>query len=70
MSSALVLPQRTPIIGVAASVAIHILALAVPLAMFQAYDRILPSQTYGTTFVLAVGVPSCSPMSAPPSMPG
>jgi ATP-binding cassette, subfamily C, bacterial LapB len=24
--------------------------------MFQAYDRILPSQTYGTTFVLAAGV--------------
>lgn len=55
-SSEVAVPQRTPVVAIAASIAIHILALAVPLAMFQAYDRILPSQAYGTTFVLAVGV--------------
>ena len=27
-----------------------------PLALLQTYDRILPNQAYGTTFVLAVGV--------------
>jgi len=48
--------QKTPLVGIAASIAIHVLSLAVPLAMFQTYDRILPSQAYGTTFVLAVGV--------------
>ena len=42
--------------GVAASVASHLLALAVPLALLQTYDRILPNQAYGTTVVLAVGV--------------
>ena len=45
----------TPL-AIAASLAIHILALAVPIALFQTYDRILPNQAYGTTFVLAVGV--------------
>lgn len=48
-------PNATPL-AVAASIAIHILALAVPIALFQTYDRILPNQAYGTTFVLAVGV--------------
>jgi ABC-type bacteriocin/lantibiotic exporter with double-glycine peptidase domain len=38
------------------SVCAHILSLAVPLALLQTYDRILPNQAYGTTFVLAVGV--------------
>lgn len=49
-------PQKAPLVGGAASIAIHVLGLAVPLAMFQAYDRILPSHAYGTTFVLAIGV--------------
>jgi ATP-binding cassette, subfamily C, bacterial LapB len=55
-NSAIAVPRSAPVVAFAASTAIHILALAVPLAMFQAYDRILPSQTYGTTFVLAAGV--------------
>jgi ATP-binding cassette, subfamily C, bacterial LapB len=41
---------------IAASIASHLLALAVPLALLQTYDRILPNQAYGTTFVLGVGV--------------
>jgi ABC-type bacteriocin/lantibiotic exporter with double-glycine peptidase domain len=41
---------------VAASLASHTLALALPLALLQTYDRILPNQAYGTMFVLAVGV--------------
>lgn len=48
-------PGLTPL-GVAASTTIHVLSLAVPLALFQTYDRILPNQAYGTTVVLAVGV--------------
>ncbi len=43
-------------LGVAASSAISVLSLAVPLAIFQTYDRILPNQAYGTTVVLALGV--------------
>lgn len=35
---------------------IHVLALALPLALLQIYDRILPSQSYGTTLVLVIGV--------------
>jgi ATP-binding cassette subfamily C protein LapB len=55
-NSEMATPQRVSVVAIAASTTIHILALAVPLAMFQAYDRILPSQVYGTTLVLAVGV--------------
>lgn len=35
---------------------IHVLALALPLALLQIYDRILPSQSYGTALVLVLGV--------------
>lgn len=38
------------------TVVIHLLALALPLALLQIYDRILPSQSYGTTAVLVIGV--------------
>lgn len=48
--------QGAPTLGIAASIASHVLALAVPLALFQTYDRILPNQAYGTTAVLAIGV--------------
>lgn len=49
-------PLGVTSLGIAASSAIHVLSLAVPLALFQTYDRILPNQAYGTTAVLAVGV--------------
>lgn len=49
-------PPGVTTLGVAASTAMHVLSLAIPLALFQTYDRILPNQAYGTTFVLAVGV--------------
>ncbi|HWA45460.1 MAG TPA: ABC transporter transmembrane domain-containing protein [Hypericibacter adhaerens] len=49
-------PAGVTVLAIAASVAAHILALAVPLALLQIYDRILPNQAYATTFVLAVGV--------------
>ena len=39
-----------------ASLVIHLLALAVPLSLLQIYDRILPSQSYGTTVTLVIGV--------------
>ena len=42
--------------AVAASVGAHLLSLAIPLALLQTYDRILPNQAYATTFVLASGV--------------
>ncbi|WP_082457557.1 ABC transporter transmembrane domain-containing protein [Pseudomonas sp. Leaf48] len=40
----------------AVSLVIHLLALALPLALLQIYDRILPSQSYGTAVFLVVGV--------------
>jgi ATP-binding cassette, subfamily C, bacterial LapB len=43
-------------LGAAASVCAHLLALALPLALLQTYDRILPNESYSTTFVLALGV--------------
>ncbi|MDL2403813.1 ABC transporter transmembrane domain-containing protein [Rhizobium mayense] len=49
-------PPGVAAVSVAASIVSHILALAVPLALLQAYDRILPNQAYGTTFALAAGV--------------
>src|SRR5262245_1123455 len=49
-------PRGVLTLSIAASIASHVLALAVPLALLQTYDRILPNQAYGTTFVLAVGV--------------
>lgn len=49
-------PSGVTSLGIAASTAIHVLSLAIPLALFQTYDRILPNQSYGTTLVLAVGV--------------
>lgn len=47
-------PQRPEIF--LASLVIHLLALAVPLSLLQIYDRILPSQSYGTTIALVIGV--------------
>ena len=38
------------------TVVINILALAMPLALLQVYDRIIPNQTYGTMTVLIAGV--------------
>ena len=38
------------------TIVIHLLALALPLALLQIYDRILPSQSYGTTVMLVIGV--------------
>lgn len=49
-------PRGVTALGIAASSAINVLSLAIPLAIFQTYDRILPNQAYGTTFVLAIGV--------------
>lgn len=49
-------PTDIKILAIAASVSAHILALAVPLALPQTYDRILPNQAYSTTFVIAVGI--------------
>lgn len=40
----------------AVSAVMHVLALALPLALLQIYDRILPSQSYGTVVVLVIGV--------------
>jgi ABC-type bacteriocin/lantibiotic exporter with double-glycine peptidase domain len=40
----------------AVSLIMHVLALALPLALLQIYDRILPSQSYGTAVFLVIGV--------------
>ncbi len=49
-------PTSVAALTAAASVCAHLLALAVPLALLQTYDRILPNEAYSTTFVLAFGV--------------
>jgi len=49
-------PSGTTVTAVAASFCAHILSLAVPLALVQTYDRLLPNQAYSTTFILGVGV--------------
>src|ERR1700754_4720662 len=49
-------PRSIATMAVAASLCAHLLALALPLALLQTYDRLLPNQAYGTTFVLGVGV--------------
>lgn len=49
-------PSRVTALAVLTSFCAHILSLAIPLALLQTYDRILPNQAYGTTVVLAVGV--------------
>jgi ABC-type bacteriocin/lantibiotic exporter with double-glycine peptidase domain len=41
---------------VAVSFVVHLLALALPLALLQIYDRILPAQAFGTAGLLVVGV--------------
>lgn len=41
---------------IALSLVIHLLALALPLALLQIYDRILPSQSSGTALWLLFGV--------------
>lgn len=38
------------------SLTIHILGLALPLALLQIYDRIIPSQSFGTAVLLITGV--------------
>lgn len=40
----------------AVSLVMHVLALALPLALLQIYDRILPAQAYGTAAFLVLGV--------------
>lgn len=42
----------------AASVSLNLFALALPLALLQVYDRIIPNSSYGTLFLLVVGVGS------------
>jgi ABC-type bacteriocin/lantibiotic exporter with double-glycine peptidase domain len=49
-------PPGVTAVSIAASITSHVLALALPLALLQTYDRILPNQSYGTTMVLAIGV--------------
>jgi ATP-binding cassette subfamily C protein LapB len=49
-------PASVTALTTAASVCAHLLALSVPLALLQTYDRILPNEAYSTTFVLAFGV--------------
>ncbi len=49
-------PPGTITLSIAASIASHALALALPIALLQTYDRILPNETYSTTIVLAAGV--------------
>ncbi|GLR83500.1 ABC transporter transmembrane domain-containing protein [Bradyrhizobium iriomotense] len=49
-------PMSVTVLSTAASICAHLLALAVPLALLQTYDRILPNEAYSTTFVLALGV--------------
>ncbi len=49
-------PMSVTVLTTAASICAHLLALALPLALLQTYDRILPNAAYSTTFVLAVGV--------------
>jgi ATP-binding cassette, subfamily C, bacterial LapB len=47
--------QQRPLL-LATSTAMHLLALALPLALLQIYDRILPAQAYGTALFLVLGV--------------
>ncbi len=49
-------PPGAITLSVAASITSHMLSLALPLALLQTYDRILPNEAYGTTAVLALGV--------------
>lgn len=49
-------PPSVTVLALAASICAHILSLALPLALLQVYDRILPNQAYGTTTVLVLGV--------------
>lgn len=53
MNSRLAAP-RPDIIAV--SLVMHLLALALPMALLQIYDRILPAQAVGTAVVLVAGV--------------
>ncbi len=49
-------PFDVTALAVLTSLSAHVLSLAVPLALLQTYDRILPNAAYGTTVVLAIGV--------------
>ena len=46
------------------SLAVMLLSLALPIAMLQVYDRILPNQGVGTAWVLALGVLSAMLLEA------
>jgi ATP-binding cassette subfamily C protein LapB len=54
-SSLLLKIEHSPLFFMA-SLAMHLLALALPLALLQIYDRILPAQAYGTALFLVLGV--------------
>lgn len=54
-SSLLLKIEHSPLLFMA-SLAMHLLALALPLALLQIYDRILPAQAYGTALFLVLGV--------------
>ncbi|MGH1409684.1 MAG: ABC transporter transmembrane domain-containing protein [Aeromonas sp.] len=54
-SSLLLKIEHSPLLFMA-SLAMHLLALALPLALLQIYDRILPAQAYGTALLLVLGV--------------
>lgn len=54
-SSLLLKMEHSPLLFMA-SLAMHLLALALPLALLQIYDRILPAQAYGTALFLVLGV--------------
>jgi ATP-binding cassette, subfamily C, bacterial LapB len=47
-------PRRPELVAI--SLVIHLLALALPLSLLQIYDRILPSQSFGTAVFLVIGV--------------
>jgi ATP-binding cassette, subfamily C, bacterial LapB len=47
---------RMPVSVVAASVAINLLALALPLTILQVYDRVIPHQAVETLAVLLIGL--------------
>lgn len=55
LSPALSHSQQRPLL-LACSTAMHLLALALPLALLQIYDRILPAQAFGTALFLVLGV--------------
>ncbi|MFC4699550.1 ABC transporter transmembrane domain-containing protein [Glaciecola siphonariae] len=55
MSSSKLIASISPKILII-SLAIMLLSLALPVALLQTYDRIIPNQSYGTAWVIALGV--------------